>query len=187
MEASAVQQAKLLARTCLEGTLTRRWRHVQAVGEAAEQLRPVIGERVVAAAWLHDVGYGPQQVDTGFHSLDGARYLRRLGIDPAVVSLVAHHSGAQYEALERGLSAELGDFAWPDLDDLDALTFVDMTTGPDGVRVSAPVRIAQILQRYASDDPVHRAVTAAAPALLASASRAAHRLGLPDEGVAPPA
>jgi hypothetical protein len=32
----------------------------------------------VAAAWLHDIGYAPAIAEsgTGFHPLDGARYLR---------------------------------------------------------------------------------------------------------------
>ena len=35
---------------------------------------------LVAAAWLHDIGYAPELVETGFHPLDGARYLRREGL-----------------------------------------------------------------------------------------------------------
>ena len=31
---------------------------------------------MTAAAWLHDIGYAPAVDDTGFHPLDGARYLR---------------------------------------------------------------------------------------------------------------
>jgi hypothetical protein len=43
------------------------------------------------AAYLHDVGYAPDLVTTGFHLLDGARYLRSLGAgdrlsDPLVTS-----------------------------------------------------------------------------------------------------
>jgi HD superfamily phosphodiesterase len=29
-----------------------------------------------AAAWLHDIGYSPEIAVSGFHPLDGARYLR---------------------------------------------------------------------------------------------------------------
>ena len=62
---------------------------------------------LVAAAWLHDIGYAPELVETGFHPLDGARYLRRAGVDGQVVSLVAYHSCAQIEAEVRGLGDEL--------------------------------------------------------------------------------
>lgn len=34
---------------------------------------------LVAAAWLHDIGYAPELRDTGFHPLDGARHLEALG------------------------------------------------------------------------------------------------------------
>lgn len=178
--------ARSLARACLASVEGPRWAHVQGVGLAAEELLPKISERVVVAAWLHDVGYGPAQIDTGLHSLDGARFLQRTGTDDAVVSLVAHHSGARYEALERGLAAELDEFPRPDPDDLDALKLVDMTTGPDGSRVPASVRISEILGRYSPNHPVHRAVSGARSELMASVARAARRLGLPDEGFGPP-
>lgn len=181
-----VGDARRLASTCLASVKGPRWAHVQAVGFGAEELLPGIGELVVVAAWLHDVGYGLAQVDTGLHPLDGARFLRRKATDPAVVSLVAHHSGARFEALERGLAAELDKFPLPDADELDALTLVDMTTGPDGSRVPVSVRISEILARYGPEDPVHRAVSRARPELMASVARAARRLGLPDEGFAPP-
>jgi predicted hydrolase (HD superfamily) len=61
----------------------------------------------VAAAWLHDIGYALELVETGFHPLDGARYLRRVGVDGQVVNLVAYHSCAQTEADVRGPGAEL--------------------------------------------------------------------------------
>ncbi len=32
--------------------------------------------RLVAAAYLHDIGYAPELAITGFHPLDGARHLR---------------------------------------------------------------------------------------------------------------
>jgi hypothetical protein len=47
--------------------------------------RPVL----VAAAWLHDVGYNPAVVSTGLHALDGARWLRMLGTDERIACLVA--------------------------------------------------------------------------------------------------
>ena len=144
----------------------------------------MVSERVVAAAWLHDVGYGPAQVRTGFHPLDGARFLEEEGVCDAVVSLVAHHSAARFEALERGLTAELDRFSVQDEGDLDALTLIDMTTGPDGERVAVDVRIAEILERYQPEDAVHRAVSAARQELMASVARAARLLHLPDKGFA---
>jgi len=56
---------------------------------------------------LHEIGYTPELVETGFHPLDGARYLRRVGLDGPVVSLVAYRSCAQIEADVRGQRAGL--------------------------------------------------------------------------------
>ena len=111
---------------------------------------------LVAAAWLHDIGYAPGLVQTGFHPLDGARFLRRAGVDGPVVSLVAYHSCARVEADVRGLGAELAaEFtpAGPLL--TDALLYCDMTTGPDGDHVRPADRLAEIRGRYGCvADPV---------------------------------
>jgi HD superfamily phosphodiesterase len=57
-----------------------------------------------AAAVLHDVGYAPRLATTGFHPLDGARFLRDVhGGDERLVRLVANHSFALLEAEARGL------------------------------------------------------------------------------------
>lgn len=50
---------------------------------------------------------------------------------------------------------------------LSALTYCDMTTGPDGRLVDVEQRIAEILTRYPSGDVVHRSITRAAPSLRA--------------------
>ena len=68
-----------IARSLLEDSLPRRWAHVQGVAETARILAPILGKNadlLTAAAILHDIGYAPRLADTGFHPLDGARYLR---------------------------------------------------------------------------------------------------------------
>ena len=52
---------------------------------------------LVAAAWLHDIGYAPTLAATVFHPLDGARHLRALGHE-RLARLVAYHSSARWEA-----------------------------------------------------------------------------------------
>ena len=153
---------------------------------ASDEDRPA----VVTAAWLHDVGYAPALAVTGLHPLDGARYLRGEGWPELVVCLVAHHTGAEVEAEERGLSRELAEFERPPEPLLDLVTTADLTTSPDGEEVDPEQRLAEILRRYPTDDPVHRAVTRSAPSLLAAAERVTRRLwqerlslsdvGLPD-------
>jgi putative nucleotidyltransferase with HDIG domain len=102
--------ARELAGSELAVALPRRWLHVQAVAAQAARLSAVPGvarDVLVVAAWLHDIGYAPDLVDTGFHPIDGARFLRKLGADDRLVCLVAHHSCAVYEARVRGLEGVL--------------------------------------------------------------------------------
>ncbi len=178
---SSSSSARSAAESLLSG-MGRRWRHVQGVGAAADRLASeldvgsVAGDVVRAAAWLHDIGYAPPLVDTGFHPVDGARFLRAHGVPELVVSLVAYHTGAVFEAEQRGLADELAAFAEPPSELLDVVTFADLTTGPDGAEMSVTQRLSEILVRYPEYSPVHRAVTASSPSLLAGADRVAEHL-----------
>ena len=140
--------------------LGSRWLHVQAVAKRAADLSitvPAGGrDELIAAAWLHDIGYAPEVARTGFHPLDGARYLLDAGWPSPVVNLVAHHSGARYEAAERGLADLLGTFPFDDSMSSDALAAADLTIGPDGQPLIYSQRVAEILTRYPADHPVHR-------------------------------
>ncbi|NKY96078.1 HD domain-containing protein [Nocardiopsis dassonvillei subsp. albirubida] len=176
-----VHWARDLARELLEQPLPRRWAHSQGVAEQARSLRGVLGahaDLVEASAWLHDIGYSPDLATTGFHPLDGARYLREVQkADEALVSLVAYHSCAVVEAEERGLLAPLKDeFDAPPDDLLDALTYADMTTGPDGTHLPVERRLSEILERYAPEDLVHRSITRSSPLLTASVRAVERRL-----------
>jgi putative nucleotidyltransferase with HDIG domain len=177
-----VGKARLIATEHLS-TLGPRWTHVRAVGTLAEALVDVglVGEGVAVAAWLHDVGYAPGLRVSGFHSLDGARYLRDVGAPDEVVALVARHTGAEFEAEERGLRDELSELPAADPEDLDVLTLVDLVVGPNGDLTTPEDRISEIGSRYAPDDPVYRAVSRSSSELLAAAARARARLGLADE------
>ncbi len=63
-----------------------------------------------------------------------------------IVNLVAHHSGARFEAAERGMSAQLEEFTFADNPVLDALVTADPTTGPGGERFTYAERITEILK-----------------------------------------
>jgi hypothetical protein len=173
MTAPQVKQARVAAESRL-APLPCRLRHVRGVAAAADALRDhfdvATGDCLVAAAWLHDIGYAPSLRVTGFHPVDGAVFARREGFDDLVVSLIAFHSGAPAEARERGISG-LSAFSTPPQQVLDALTFCDLTTGPDGSTVSPCDRLHQVLQRYGPDDPVHRAVDTARGELLGAIDR----------------
>jgi hypothetical protein len=174
-------QAEQIARNLLSEPLPRRWAHVQGVAATARTLAPVLGpdtDLVTAAAWLHDIGYAPALADTGFHPLDGARYLRDTEhADAELCSLVAYHSAAINEAAERGLAGELTREFRPARRDLsDALIYCDMTTGPDGQRTTVEQRLAEIQARYGPEDPVSRAIARSAPLLTTAVTRLARRL-----------
>jgi hypothetical protein len=170
----------------LMAPLGDRWLHVQAVarqaGRVAAVLSPEDGELLVAAAFLHDIGYAPALNRLGFHPVDGAQFLRVHGQE-RLASLVAHHSGARFEAEERGLVDELAAFQVEDGPVMDALIYADMTTGPAGQSMTLDERIGEIQRRYAPDDPVHRAIVRARPLLQAAVERARRRV---DDGPAQP-
>ncbi|MEV4646281.1 HD domain-containing protein [Saccharopolyspora sp. NPDC049357] len=160
--------------------LGRRWEHVQAVAARASELSgavpPQDRDTLVAAAWLHDIGYAPEIGHTKFHPLDGARYLREQEWPEVIVNLVAHHSGARFEAVERGMSDELAEFPFEDSALLDALVMADLTTGPAGQRLAYDERIGEIFSRYAPEDPVHRTWVKARPVMAEAVQRTEQRL-----------
>ena len=169
-----VDEAAELARVRLAEALPRRWRHVRSVARRARWVAKELSlsDDLVAAAWLHDIGYAPELVETGFHPLDGARYLRRQGVDAQIVSLVAHHSCAHIEADVRGLGSDLAsEFPPADPALSDALLYCDMTTGPDGDFVRPADRLVEIRGRYGPDHEVTRFVERAAPEILTTAGR----------------
>lgn len=167
----------------LIGDLEPRWSHVHAAGLRAEELcdSASLPEHVAIAAWLHDIGYSPAIAHTGFHPLDGARFLVEQGAPREVVRLAAWHTGAGFEAQERGLLGDLDAFAQPQAEELDALTMIDLATSPTGEPVLDVKRIAEILSRYDDGHPVHEAVENSRGSLLASSRRAKLALGLPQD------
>ncbi|MEU6659577.1 HD domain-containing protein [Streptomyces sp. NPDC046821] len=181
------EQAYSLSESLLAEPLPRRWGHSLGVAERARSLRPILGEDaslMEAAAVLHDIGYSPSIASTGFHPLDGARFLRgQEGMDERVVRLVAHHSCALLEAEERGLREELAtefELERPEL--VDALLFCDMTTTPDGGPTTSEARVSEIVGRYGPDTIVGRFIQRAAPDIHAAVKRVEGRLNVA-EGV----
>jgi hypothetical protein len=158
-----VERARELARSLLAEPLPRRWSHTQGVAATARRLEPILGgdaDLIEAAAWIHDIGYSPLLVDTGMHALDGARYLRDVErADPILCRLVAHHTGAIFEAGERGLDAVLtSEFDYPPENLAKALTYCDITTSPDGENIDVRGRLDDILARYGEEHPVNRTI-----------------------------
>jgi putative nucleotidyltransferase with HDIG domain len=179
--------ARELARKALQDTLPRRWEHSLGVGKRAEMLAPILGkdaELLAVSAYLHDIGYAQDLVDTGFHPIDGARYLRDVhGADELLCRLVAHHTCAEIEAGDRGLLDILqGEFPKQRPDLVEALTYCDMTTSPDGIAVEAVDRLAEIRQRYGPEDAVTATIAKATPCILSAVHVIERRMATASSG-----
>ncbi|MGL5827175.1 MAG: HD domain-containing protein [Nocardioides sp.] len=136
------------------------------VAMQVHRLEPDVRDTAVTAALLHDIGYG--YPTTGFHPLDGARFLAAQGFPVEVCHLVIHHSASTYEARERGI--DLGVYREFAVErDLDAahrvLWWADMTTGPTGLTVRVDDRLDEIVRRYGPGHVVSAFIEKARPLL----------------------
>lgn len=161
--------------------LGNRWLHVQQVAGQARRIAEVVPfedrDLLVASAYLHDIGYSPMLAETGFHPLDGARWIRDHGPGGRLACLVAHHSCAIYEARVRGLESLLvNEFKPEDSETYDALVYCDMTTGPTGKVVTLDERMTEILDRYGPDHKVAKALELSRPSLAACCERTLARI-----------
>jgi HD domain len=156
--------------------------HTRRVAKQASMVSEFLEDRwslaIVDAAWLHDIGHSPTVSSSGFHPLDGARWLRAKGFSEETCSLVAWHTGAIHEARERGLEDELrAEFAIPPASALDALTWADLTSSPSGDLVSPEARLDEIVDRYEPGSAVRLAIAAGLGDLLESTERIEQLLG----------
>jgi hypothetical protein len=154
-----------LAEQYLARDLPQRWAHVRAAAGRAAHVghRLLAGadrELLIATTLVHDIGYAPPLVESGFHPLDGARFLVREGGPARLCNLVAHHSAAAAEARLLGLAEELAEF--PDEGTVlrDALWYCDMSTDATGEPVSFDARIAGIRARHEPGSTTVRALDA---------------------------
>ncbi len=173
-----VEWAEEQASTLLS-PLGNRWLHVQGVAKKARRVSKAFNESdgiyLIAAAYLHDIGYAPSLKKTGFHPIDGAYYLRSHRKN-RLAFLVAHHSEAQFEAHLRGLLADLDIFPRQCSTISDALTYCDITTSPIGLDITFQERISDILDRYDEADTVSQAIHQAVPSLSLAVERTQRKL-----------
>ncbi|MEU5407422.1 HD domain-containing protein [Nocardia asteroides] len=169
MTADLVAWAESTARAYLRD-LPRRLQHVEGVARRAERVADAVDdpELLIAAAWLHDVGYSAELAATGFHPVDGAEFLRAQRASTRLCALVAHHSCACVEARRRGMQISWADERTPLRD---ALWWADMTTTPTGEPTDVRSRIAEVLHRYGPGHVVTDSVSESAPELIAAADR----------------
>jgi hypothetical protein len=187
-----VRDARTLAHRLLADD-PQRLAHVSGAaliaGMAANALKVDQPDSVIAAAWLHDIGYVPRLARTGFHPLDGAIYLAREGWPDRVVLLVAHHSQAAVLAPYYGVlnHMTLLDHEYEPADDV--LTFSDLRAGINGLGAKPRERIQDMRLRHADRHFVPERVREARYRLLLDAaarvSRAIARVNRPQAGSAP--
>ena len=125
-----------------------------AASRVARQFDPEMAEALLAAAWLHDIGYAESLAATGFHPLDGALHLARGGWPDVVVRLVAHHSYASVLAPYYGADHHLAVIDPVPGPAAEILTFADLVAGRDGGGSTISARIDEMRARPRSDDPV---------------------------------
>lgn len=158
----------------------KRLQHIVGVAARAQALAitvvPSAVDTLVAAAWLHDIGYAPALRRTDFHPLDGALFLRREGWPKAVCDLVAHHSGSRFVARILDLDAQLSEFEFIEDPLSDTLTAADNTAGPDGSMVGLTERLHEKSLRHAADSPGARANPERDDYIRAAAARVTQRL-----------
>lgn len=164
------------------GKVGSRLAHSTAVAAQAELIADLVDDpwasALVDAAWLHDMGYAPALVSTGFHPLDGARWLQAGHWPDPVCRLVAWHTRAGKEAELRGLLPQLqGEFEPPGAMAQAALAWADLTSSPTGERCTAEERISEILVRYPAGSAVHQATTVNRSELLDAVRQIDSRLG----------
>ena len=160
LDGSDAPSAQELSRHVL-ATNPERMRHSSWVAARAVALAGAVEDGdvtlLIAAAWLHDIGYSQALRQTGFHPLDGALFLKSRDWDPRLCGLVAHHSGSRFIATATGLDSVMDEFSHVEDAVSDALTIADQTVGPNGQLLTLDERMRDMLERHGPDSPHARA------------------------------
>jgi len=168
-----VRDAQTLAQSLLAHDPVRL-EHVRGAALIAGMAAGAMGveqpETVVAAAWLHDIGYTPSIAHTGFHPLDGALFLAREGWPDSVVLLVAHHSHAAVIAPYYGVHHHMAVLDHVHGHAEDVITFSDLRAGTDGRGADPRDRIDDMRRRHADRTFVPEEIREARYRMLLTAS-----------------
>lgn len=116
-------------------------------------------QHATIAALLHDIGYSEEVNFTGFHPVDGYRFLRAKGYVKDILDVVLHHSLAREDYLHNHSTKELEDYKEIILSDraqkiLEIVSYADWHTDGQGNRVSVDGRYADILDRHGHNSKV---------------------------------
>jgi len=121
-------------------------------------------------ALTHDIGKVDVLRTTGtdFHPLDGAAFALAFALacgEPRLAALIAHHSGARYEAALHGLTIP---YPYEDSVISQIVTVVDASTLQSGIVVPIAERLRDIADRHGPESPPVRAMQAFWPELVAA-------------------
>jgi len=134
----------------------------------ATRLRLPDDERALCevCALAHDIGKVDALRTTGtdVHPLDGAAFALACG-EPGLAALIAHHSGARYEAALRGLTIP---YPYEDSIVTQIVAVVDASTLQSGVVVPITERLRDIVDRYGAESSPARAMRAFWPELVSA-------------------
>jgi len=134
----------------------------------AARLRLSDDERALCevCALAHDLGKVDALRTTGtdFHPLDGAAFAVACG-EPRLAALIAHHSGARYEAALRGLTIP---YPYEDSIVNQIVAVVGASTLQSGLVVPIVERLRDIVDRHGPESPPVRAMQAFWPELVAA-------------------
>jgi len=181
-----VRDAESLARRLLADD-SDRFAHCRYSAGIAELAADALGlqdsDALIAAAWLHDIGYVPSLAMTGFHPLDGALRLASEGWPDETVLLVAHHSHADLLARYFGVENQLTvlDHASGEAEDI--LTYADLRSGTTGMGAVPEQRIAEMRRGHSKNPTVPKEVREGRyDLLLAAANRVSDALNARPNG-----
>ncbi|MDD2709647.1 MAG: hypothetical protein PHV34_16800 [Verrucomicrobiae bacterium] len=114
------------------------------------------GVECAAAAWCHDIGYAAAAHWTGWHPVDGHRWLDSMGAPAVVLDAVLYHGGAFSQAKLRPDAGRLVPYfeahpcRFPAMVEL--ITACDVTTRHDGGPCTLAERLEGLVVRYGADD-----------------------------------
>ena len=172
--------ARELAQGALAESIPRRWAHAQQAAGRAGELEGVLDraelELLVASAWVHDIGYAPDAVRTGFGPLDSALHLQSLRAPDRLVALTAHIAAIVLEADQRDLSEAYAPFVDEGGTPVrDGFWWCCTTSGTDGSPVTLQQRIEGWRRDHGHDTIILRWIEEATPEIEAAIHRTASR------------
>lgn len=132
--------------------------------QCCSHLETVLGRRLTIeehqAVELHDIGYSPKCVSTGFHPLDGALYLAATSqySDTQLYAILMHSNADDLVKYQSETTQALFHYVLKTINKdksiLELVTLADGITDGKGNLVTPLERIADISERYGEDNHV---------------------------------